>query len=143
MESNCLPPEGTIETWRGRKGKQKKVHNFILNKKEERSERSPSQVFNPTRKRYIMLNAKIARTKPIKLEEGAETFLGKSEGKVGELWSRCSNKRRHYPMKLSVSSRKINKRLFSCFNINWRSASVDGALAIIVFRILLDIALWR
>lgn len=83
MESNCLPPEGTIETWRGRTGKQKKVHNFILNKKEERSERSPSQVFNPTRKRYIMLNAKIARTKPIKLEEGTETFfLGKTKEKL-------------------------------------------------------------
>jgi hypothetical protein len=58
------------------------------------------------------LNAKIARTKGNKIEKGKEKVFEKRERKV-EVRNRCSNKRRHYTMKLSVSCRKINKKFIS------------------------------
>lgn len=88
-------PEGT-----------ERVEKFIIlfqprNKREELS-----RFFHPTRKRYIILNPKVASKKPIKEKK---VFLKQ------KLWSRCSNKRRHYSLKLNETWRTY----FSLLQYRW------------------------
>lgn len=101
LSSRRSHPKRLSDARRGHLCRNRKVRNLISKQeKEVKRGKRPIQVSNRTRKRYIILNVKIAREKPIKSTR-RKSF--REERKLREeLWSRCSYNRRHYPMKLSV-----------------------------------------